>query len=347
MHIVLIRFSSLGDVVLQTGLAAWLKLKFKDCKITFVTSKEFSSLVDDHDYIDDIILYKRSRGFDDIKTLYHLAQEISRLHPDFVIDLHGTLRAKLLHLFGANLKFIKVNKRTILRNILIRFKIDFLKKLKSHHERLMIDFSGILGKDYSRDELEDFINRESALTTIGKSADRESIDITFKKYFVISPVASFEYKRWPISKFNQLIQHFLADTDYDDYGIVIIAGPNDNYCKDIIENERVLNLQGKTTLAQSCYVLKHSELCITNDTGMAHISEAYGNPVISIFGPTHESFGFRPHLSKSQSISVDLNCRPCSATGSKSCHRDKHYCMLEISSEEVYATSKEILQVGG
>ena len=158
MHVVLIRFSSMGDVVLQSPLIAWLKFKFPKIKITFVTSNEFKGFVEGHDLIDNVITHSRKSGMDDIQELKNVAKQIKELKPDFIIDLHNTLRAKLIRFYCKTIPSVKVYKRTLLRNLLIWFKIDLLKKLKSHHERIIEDFQFLFSTDYDRDELETFFN---------------------------------------------------------------------------------------------------------------------------------------------------------------------------------------------
>ena len=76
---------------------------------------------------------------------------------------------------------------------------------------------------------------------------------------------------------------------------------------------------------------------------MSHLTEALGTPVISIFGPTHESLGFAPHLKKSKVISKDIWCRPCSTNGSGKCFRSRRFCLDDIDPSEVFSVMKEVI----
>jgi ADP-heptose:LPS heptosyltransferase len=154
-------------------------------------------------------------------------------------------------------------------------------------------------------------------------------------YLVLAPSASFLSKRWPIDSYVGLADILLKQYSLK---VVILAGPEDKFCDafNLISSERLLNLQGKTTLKESMSILSKAKICIGNDSGMNHIAEAYGVPCVTLFGPTDPRFGFAPHASSSRFLSKELWCKPCSTTGSKACFRDKLYCMEKISVSEVY-----------
>lgn len=343
MHIVVIRFSSLGDIILQTPLISWLKSQFSDLKITFITSSEFESLVASHPHIDKTLLFNRSKGLKDISNLIKISSIIqNELKADMILDLHGTLRARLIKIFSFRIPSMSVDKRSFLRFLLIRFKINFLKKLESHHERVINDFKFAFGREFNRDELEASLQEQThnqyvELTTTPLSFTQEQgANLIAQPYIVISPVASFLQKRWPIENFKKLIELILAHDKYANERVVIIAGPEDKYCERLdISNERFINLQGRTSLLESNQIVSKASVCITNDTGIGHIAEASGVSTLVIFGPTSEDFGFKPHLKTSSSISVDIGCRPCSGTGSKECYKEVQECMLLISPQMV------------
>lgn len=354
MHFVLIRFSSLGDVILQSPICAWLKFQFPNCKITFITSEEFSSLVTKHPYIDQVKTIKRLKGRDDIKQLVDISYFIeNEIKADFIIDLHNTLRAKLIRFLSFKTPSVAVFKRNFLRALLIRFKVNFLKNMETHHERVINDMRFLFNQDFDYDEIASFNTRRTkkngmGLTTVPKSFC-ETENLIEGEYIAISPIASFSTKRWPMKRFKELVESMLEEKELSHLKIVLVAGPNDSYCDEMLsekinESNRFINLQGKTSIDESSIVLGNAKLCISNDTGTAHITEAFGRPVISIFGPTSESFGFEPHLELSQAISEKVWCRPCSGTGSKKCFRSEQFCMTKISSERILLAVKEILQ---
>lgn len=349
MHILLVRFSSMGDVVLQTATINWLRaLLGESLRITFVTSSEFVSLVDSHPYVKNVIGFKR-RGGEGWKDLVKKIEEIDDKDPvDLILDLHATLRSFRLKLSFWNIPALTVDKRRWERFLLTKIKSHSLKKifdkkifgLEPQVERIIKDFESIFGDHLAKRRTEDFRNGPHHELTSLLSLPKYNIP---GPYIVLAPSASFEFKRWPVNSFVTLAEDLLKETS--DH-IVILAGPDDKFCEafNVINNERFHNLQGKTSLKESMSVLMGAKLSIGNDSGMNHIAEAYGVPCVTIFGPTDPRFGFAPHGSKSSYLSKEMFCKPCSTTGKTPCYRDRHYCMEEISPLEVKTTSMEILR---
>lgn len=349
MHILVTRFSSLGDVILQTSIVSWLKMTYPRCKITFLTANEFTSLLEGHPHIDKVCGMPRFKG---IKGIFELKSFVQKLHTqqhfDLILDLHGTTRSSLVKLFLPFVKSLSVDKRRLERFLFVNFKINFLKNTPSIHTRHHQDFSHILG-EFDETKLSEFISQNKKLgvtsSPVAFLEDRSPID---SPYIVLSPVASFAPKRWPVENFYQLAINLLEDQYFKKFKVVVLAGPRDDYCKifNKLEDdfkERFVNLQGKTDLKESMHYLKHCNLCVGNDTGLNHIAESCGNPVITIFGPTHESLGFSAHLKNSINLSLNLNCRPCSTTGKKACKYKEQICMTKISVDMVIGKAKEIL----
>ena len=234
MHLLLLRFSSLGDVVIQTSFASWIKSEFPSCKITFVTSKEFSSLVEAHPHIDDVVPYTRSSGLKDLKNLRKLTRDVHSKSPiDFIIDLHGTTRSFFLKVLNPDIPCINLDKRRLERFLLVKLKWDLLKKEKTLHERTIHDYQAFFGKRYDRQLLENFLENlnhtQGTITSAPESFTQSEFISPFEKYIVIAPVASFESKRWPMKSFIEVAKVFLKDEQLKNYSIALVAGPNDDY----------------------------------------------------------------------------------------------------------------------
>src|SRR3989304_6567858 len=99
---------------------------------------------------------------------------------------------------------------------------------------------------------------------------------------------------------------------------------------------RVINLAGKTTLRELASLMERCDLVVTNDSGPLHMAGALGKPVVALFGPTVEEFGFTPLNNQSLVLSKDLPCRPCSLHGSNRCPLGHHHCMNTIQPDEVF-----------
>lgn len=340
MHICLVRFSSMGDVVLQTATVNWLRSLFgKNLTVTFVTSKEFVSLVEGHPGINHVI------GFDRRKEKW--GDFLGRLrahdenHPfNLILDLHATMRSFRLKLAFWGVAQLTVDKRRWERFFLTKFKSKFFGRLwkgEPQVERIIRDLQDIFGDPHGI----------SATLSYRKGKNGELTDLADLpvypvpgKYIVLAPSASFAPKRWPVENFVALAEKILAETKLH---VVVLAGPDDKFCEVFPRHERLLNLQGKTSLRESMQILARAELSIGNDSGMNHIAEAYEVPVVTIFGPTDPRFGFVPHGKRSTYLSRDLWCKPCSTTGKSPCYRKEHYCMKLISVDEVFASGMKAL----
>ncbi|MBY0516282.1 MAG: glycosyltransferase family 9 protein [Bacteriovoracaceae bacterium] len=332
MHVMLIRFSSLGDVVIQTSVINWLHQNFgTKLKITFVTSREFQDLVAGHPLVDRVVSFDRRSG----EKLSGLVKKLKLIHEEdpftFIFDLHATTRSWLLRLMMNSIPRLVVDKRRILRTLLVRLPGVWIKRwtkwkilgLEPQVIRTPKDFQGILLSPF----------KEIQPMTFTPAIERVNHP---RPYVVFAPVASFAAKRWPIEYYLSLAQLFLERTKGID--LVIVAGPEDHHCQafNVIADERLINLQGKTKLKESMAWMQGAVTVVGNDSGMNHVAETGDVPVITLFGPTHEAFGFAPHLKNSTALSKNLWCRPCSTTGSKNCFRDKHYCMTELNVETVW-----------
>lgn len=348
MHILLVRFSSMGDVVLQTATINWLASLFgRNLRLTFVTSKEFMSLVEGHPAVDQVLGFdRRQEKWSDFQARL---ENIHRDRPiDLIMDAHATMRSFRLKLNLWHIPQLTVDKRRWERWLLTKFKGVWMKRLISQKlfglepqvERIITDFEAIFGESFAiRKTIEALKARHQELTSLPEA---QAVYLQ-KPYIVVAPSASFHYKRWPIESYVKLTEELLQRTSFN---IVVLAGPADDFCKkfDEIKNERLLNLQGKTSLKESMNILAQGKLCIGNDSGMNHIAEAYGVPVITLFGPTDPRFGFAPHGKASLYLSKELWCKPCSTTGAKTCYRERHFCMEDISVDEVRGMAMVILE---
>jgi ADP-heptose:LPS heptosyltransferase len=344
MHILLVRFSSMGDVVLTTATINWLHSLFgKDLTVSFVTSHEFTALLTGHPGVKNVVGFDRKNG-EKWKDLLKKIDLIDEQNPiDLILDLHATLRSLRLRFSYWTIPALTVDKRRWERFLLTKLPITTLKKkfpLEPQVIRILKDLESLFQDTRAVRRTADFRNGpHGELTSLGGSK-QNSLAVP---YIVLAPSASFIYKRWHIDSYLELVRSLLEKTSLH---FVVLAGPTDHFCAvfDNLNSERVHNLQGKTSLSESMSWLKGAKLTIGNDSGINHISEAYGVPCITIFGPTDPRFGFAPHGRDSVTLSKELWCKPCSTTGSKDCHRDRHYCMEEIKVKEVLDASLLILE---
>lgn len=334
----------MGDVVLQTATVNWLRSLFgKNLTVTFVTAREFVSLIEGHVGIDHVIGFDRRK--DDWREFISRVKEKGPF--DLILDLHATMRSFRMKFSFWGVPTITVDKRRWERFFLTKIKSVTVRRifhgkifgLETQAERIIRDLQDIFGDGRGVSATRSYRRgRNEELTSLSELP----VYPIPGKYIVLAPSASFVPKRWSIESFVSLGEKLLAETDLH---IVVLAGPDDHFCEAFnrIASPKLLNLQGKTTLRESMAILARAELSIGNDSGMNHIAEAYEVPVVTIFGPTHPLFGFAPHGKKSSYLSKDLWCKPCSTTGKSPCYRKEHYCMDLISVDEVMMKAREAL----
>ena len=334
MHILITRFTSLGDVVIQTAFVNAIKKSYPNVFISFVTMKPFASLLEGHSNIDYVFGYEKKKGLEDIKSLKSIPKKIeseTKTTIDAIIDLHGTSRSFILKFLNPQITCLNIDKRRLERFAFINLKTNLLKRTKSHQKRLAYDLSGLLN-----------LNLDESITSLNEGSPYNKKELG--DYIVLAPIASFAPKRWGIENYSKVIDLFLKDKSLENFKVVILAGASDDYVDQIdINSDRVVNLKGETNLSEVKAIIKNAKLVLGNDTGMGHIAEAFNIPSLVIFGPTHKDLGFGTYRENSKVIDVDLWCRPCSGTGKKKCFRKEQYCMSLISPDRVMQEIKGAL----
>lgn len=351
-HIVCLRFSSLGDVLLQSAFFSHLKKEYgDDIVLTLMTSHEFAGLFEGHPHVDRVLSFSRKES--SLKMLKTFSQFQKENPVDFIFDLHNTVRANILKWAFWFIPKIAVDKRKIERTLLtLPVKLRLLEKT-SAMQRVLMDFNFLWKTPFKPIELSKFIYKNQTepdgLSSLKASFHPESrleslknFALKDKDYIVLIPSASSETKRWSLDRFLELAQLLL-----DSYTVVILGGPEDSFCEAfnvLAGRYSIVNLQGKTSFSEASDIVGSALICIGNDTGLMHMAEAQQTPCVMMMGPTSEEFGFAPHLKESYVFSHKLWCRPCSATGSKKCFRSKPYCLDLTSTEAVYQRVKEIMK---
>lgn len=372
IHFLVIRFSSLGDIVLNSSILGHLKHRYgENIHISFLTSKMFCPLYEGHPHIDSLYGFSRQKG---LKGLLALFSEVKKIHDerpiDLFLDLHGTLRSLALRFRFFYIPRLFVDKRTFERSLLTALKINILsqqgkqlfKKVQAPHRfgelllaRTVEDFKGILDIDQVKVGVNGQLSScvQSFRDDPGFSLTKWGLsDSDEKKYIVFVPSASFPEKRWPLDSFVSLIKTVLMDQQFSSYKFVVLAGPDDEFCRvfdqfSVSHRDQFFNLQGKSNFAETAMLVKKAAFCVGNDTGVPHIAESVGTPSIFILGPTGEEFGFYPHLKQSRTVMLRLWCRPCTTNGKGNCIRSERFCLTQISPQMVWqemtSLKKELL----
>lgn len=311
MKILVVRFSSIGDIVLTTPVIRCLKQQLPNCELHFLTKQTFRSILEFNPHIDQIHTIS--------KSIQEIISVLKTEKYDYIIDLHNNIRTKSLSykLGVTSYRFPKLN---WLKWLYVKFKIN---RLPSIHivERY---FESVQKLNVYNDYLpcEYFISPKDDIDT------QSTFGILPYEYIAFAIGAQFATKRLPESK-------LLALCGQISLPIVVLGGKDDISIGEKLASEfhHVINLSGKLNLSQSASVLKQSRAVISHDTGLMHIASAFEKPIVSIWGNTTPALGMYPYMPNHPNLFTihevqDLRCRPCSKIGFKSCPQ-KHFACME------------------
>jgi len=336
--ILIIRLSSIGDIVLTTPVIRLLKKKYPDCQIDFVIKDQFKTLLADHPLIHQLYIFKKHCKSHSLKKI---KQKIIRQKYDLIIDLHKNFRSFYLTFNCQAGKIVRYQKFSLRRFFLVKFKVNFFKQIIPVYLRYLIPLHqfGItydgLGLDiYLRPETEQSIRTKYSAF----------FNNSYHAIIGIAPGASYLTKRWLPERFENVIHYFAK---HPNIGIILFGNAQDRELIDslnISTYQNVLKAAGELSIIESVALLNTCQLFITNDTGLMHLAAALNKKVVAIFGSTTEELGFFPDTTRNIVIQNNgLRCRPCSHVGRDRCPKKHFKCMKEISTDEVIQAVKTLL----
>jgi lipopolysaccharide heptosyltransferase II len=310
-NILIIRLSSLGDILLTTPTIKALKQNFKNAKIDFVIRKEYSDALFYNMNISKLYYYQN-----DISS--ELRQNLKENQYDLIIDLQNNHRSRAL-IRGTKSKVLSFKKPTIRKLLLVWFKINLFNEGKTIIQR----YEEAAGVDLESEKPE-LIIPDTVRPTLEDG----------RKYIGFCPGSRHFTKCWLPEYFVELGK-MLAQMGII---VVIFGGRSDKeICALISKNiPGSINLQNEDNLLQTAAEMKKCRILITNDSGLMHTATAVNVPVAAIFGSTVKEFGFAPSGSDNLILeNKSLSCRPCSHIGKSACPQGHFKCMKEIKAGDV------------
>ncbi len=323
-----IRFSSIGDIVLTSPLIRCLKQQ-KNATIHVLTKPQYASLLEYNPYVDRIIPLRESFG-DTIR-------ELKAYDYDKIIDLHKNLRSYRVR-FMLGLETYSFPKYNLRKWLHVRFKWNVLPEevhivdrmfravepLQVENDGRGLDFFLPPEKDFHRD-----INRR--LQTEFPVWKQSPIP-----FAVFAIGGAHATKCLPPDFISEVCSRISMP-------VILLGGPSDQLAGEEILNTssgQVFNACGKLNLVESAAVLRLSDVVLSHDTGMMHIAAAFQKPIVSIWGNTVPAFGMYPYYGDVASKEVrieqlDLSCRPCSKIGYDQCPKGHFKCMRDHSPERI------------
>ena len=319
--ILVIRFSSIGDIVLATSPLKTIRRAYPDAQITFLTLDTFAPLLEYHPDIDALVSISKRMS---LIELWGFADHIRRKQYRHIFDLHNSIRSNLVTLRSSSPVY-QLKKPRWNRFLLFYF----------HHNDFGSDFSTL--KMY-HEHLGSIWNENDVLpATLLKVSNYEQkmarnmlLDKNiFDEFIAVVPGAAWTQKQWPAEKYIETLNQL-------DLPAVLLGEKKDTICFDIAKrSSSTVNLAGQTTLRQALAVLANSTYVIGSDTGLTHAAEALGKQVYMILGPTSPETGAGVNLPGSTNIETDVWCRPCSQNGKLPCYRKTQECMDSIVPDDV------------
>lgn len=319
LKILIIRFSSIGDIVLTTPVVRCLKEQLKGVEIHYLTKRSYQSVLCTNPNIDKLHLLE--------ETLSATISSLKAERFDLVIDLHHNLRTLIIKT-RLGIKSSSFDKLNWQKWLLVNFKINKMPKV--HIVDRYLATVNFLGVNNDGKGLDYYLNDEYNLSDL--------LPGSHQKFIAIAIGAQHATKRLPQHQLIKLCKKLSEP-------VVLLGGPEDALRAEDICNEsgpHVFNGCGKFSLDQSAYLVKTAEQIITHDTGLMHIAAAFNRPIISVWGNTVPEFGMYPYrVSKSIIIEVEhLKCRPCSKIGYNKCPLGHFKCMNEIEIASIIAKAK-------
>jgi len=317
--VLIIRFSSIGDIVLTTPVIRCLKLQIPGVQVHFLTKAPFAEVLNANPHIDKVWILE--------DNLAKLLSDLKNEHFDFVSDLHHNFRSLRVR-SALGVKNVAFNKLNIEKWLLVNFKIDRLPKVHIVN-RYMETVAG-LGVKYDGKGLDYFIPATDDVVV----SELPSPWNAGYGVFVIG--AKHTTKRLPPEKIIEIINEMKLP-------VLLLGGKEDVQTAAAIANQCsafALNGCGIYRLSQSASLVKQSRFIITHDTGLMHIAAAFHQRIISVWGNTIPGFGMTPLLPGGKGVSVivennNLSCRPCSKIGFEKCPKEHFRCMRDIDVKKI------------
>jgi heptosyltransferase-2 len=337
----IIRLSSVGDVILASLLVRAFRRRFPACRLDFVVKDACSELVRFNPHITNVLTFpdRGSRA-----ELLQLRTMICETGYDLIVDIHDSIRSRVVT-FG-HPKTVRMNKRKIARFLLVRTGFNlypFLGGSPAVSDRYL-ETVRPFGVTDDGQGLEVHIPQD-VMTRAGSFLGGAN-----GPFIGVAPGSIHGNKMWLPERFA-LTALTLANENHA--GVILFGGGRERERCDAIEgliHEQqpglpVFNTAAKTALLEAAALMDRCILVITNDSGLMHLAAARKRPVIALFGPTVSEFGFFPTGTNSRVVEhPSLTCRPCTHIGLEECPKGHFRCMKEIETDTVLAAARELVE---
>jgi heptosyltransferase-1 len=356
MNILIVKLSAIGDVVHTLPSLAALRKLYPLAFITWVIEEGAADLIQDHPYLDQVLVSHRKRWFRDLKNghlktvgeILDFIKELRSRRYDLVIDFHGLLKSSCIVFLASAERKIGFDSMQELSGLFIHEKIP--EDMDKHAVERYLDLVRYL-------ENMEFVMSGGGICKAPVVADdgRRKVEFVIPvlaahdkriaqlltsngltgEFVAVNPIALWKTKLWDDAGFARLCDRIVAELKLP----VVFTGTNKQDITPIQSLMSVpsVNLAGETSLRELACLYRHATLLITTDSGPMHIAAAIGTPVVALFGPT-DARRTGPYGKGNRVVSVDIPCRPCFQ---KKCSTRE--CMRGITADAVFSAVREIL----
>ncbi len=342
----IIRLSSVGDVVLSSLLVRTFRKKFPDTRLDFLVKEEYAGIVAHNPHLHEVLTFPRHGSFADLRTL---RSEIRQRKYDLIIDIHDSLRSRFL--CSGSRQVRRIRKRKLARFLLVNLKWNLYDRLGGAPSVAFRYLEPVhqFGVEDDGLGLEVFFPPESEnhlQTMLNESGFAEA-----EQFIGMCPAAKHGNKMWPKERFAVAAAELAAK-----HGLaVMLFGVESEraLCEEIARgiralspDARTINLAGRLSLTETAAAMDRCSLVLTNDSGLMHIASARKRPVVAVFGPTVRQLGFFPFGTTSAVVEHPaLACRPCTHIGLPACPKGHFKCMNEIAAPQVVEAAEGLLEL--
>lgn len=313
----IIRFSSIGDIVLTTPVIRGLKQQVKDAEVHYLTKPQFAGILAENPYVDKVLILNSDLA----KTIDQIQAESY----NYIIDLHHNLRTSIIKRKTGIMHF-SFNKLNFKKWLFVNLKINKMPDV--HIVDRYMDTLKVFDVKNDGQGLDYFIPENEEVNPTAMHSAFQG------KFMAVVIGANHKTKQIPADKIVNIV---------NSSGIPVCLLGGKDVMEQAAEIEQYLkvpflNTVGKISLHNSASLIKQCSVVLTPDTGMMHIAAAFKKPVISVWGNTVPDFGMYPYLADENSKIFEvknLRCRPCSKIGYAKCPKGHFKCMNEIDNSEV------------
>jgi lipopolysaccharide heptosyltransferase II len=333
--LLIIKLSSLGDVILSTASLRAIREKYPKHKISFMVGEESKEFLFHSPYIDELLVVDLKNKDKGLKGLLNIGRTLRKKNFDLVIDLQNNRTSHILSFLSMGVDRYGYDNKKCSFLLNHRIKDDKLPIDPITHQFRVLKMLGIDLKDrrlevWPSREDEEYV--ENLLNSQWLSEDQKIIGIS------ISASKKWVTKCWPKEKIAKLCEELglknmrvvLTGTEGD------TAEANDLVA--MVKNTKIINACGKTNVNQLSCLIKRCSVYISADSSPLHIAAAVNVPVIALFGPTDPA----RHMPPAKDYLIIRRDLPCSPCYKPKCNNKK--CMSLIAVDEVMAGIEKLLK---